>query len=130
VTAWMRRGWFLLAPVVLVACSAGDKTLTEVDNGVPPVEPTYEAVAAILDRSCAPCHHDDDEAGALPGLLDDDRNYATCRGIESDLDDIVDSSVDHERMPPGAWPRLTEEEKLLIRTWIEQGACSPCRPCR
>jgi hypothetical protein len=33
-------------------------------------------------------------------------------------------------MPPGAWPRLSEEEKLLVQRWLSQGACSPCtNPC-
>ena len=122
--------WLLAAPLLLAACSAGDKTLSEASNGALPAEPTYEAVAVILDRSCAACHHSADESGSLPGPLEDGRDYSTCRGILRDLDDIVDSSVDHERMPPGAWPRLTEEEKQLIRAWIDDGACAPCRPCR
>lgn len=120
----------LFLSACLVGCSSGDKTLVEADGGVPPIEPTYDAVFVILDRNCAPCHHSSDEKADLPAPFEDDRDYSSCSGIERDLEDILDSSVDNERMPPGAWPRLSEEEKLLIREWVDQGACSPCRPCR
>ncbi|HEX7877951.1 MAG TPA: hypothetical protein VF720_01000, partial [Candidatus Eisenbacteria bacterium] len=118
----------LAFPMLLVACSSGDKTLTEADGGVAPADPSYETVFTILDRNCAACHHDSEDAGAGPRFLEDDRDSSTCAGIERGLDDILDSAVDNERMPPGAWPRLTEEEKLVIRLWVEEGACSPCRP--
>jgi len=119
----------LILPIGLAGCSSGEKTLTEADGGTPPVDPVYDAVFVILDRSCVPCHHSSDER---PGLLpmEDGRDYDDCEGIERDLDDILDSCVENERMPPGAWPRLTEEEKLVIRQWVDAGACSPCRTCR
>jgi hypothetical protein len=38
--------------------------------------------------------------------------------------------VDEGTMPPGAWPRLTEEQRLTLHNWqdaIRTGqACYPC----
>jgi uncharacterized membrane protein len=41
--------------------------------------------------------------------------------------DILDQ-VNANEMPPGAMPRLTSEEKLIIRRWVENGAVAPCNP--
>lgn len=117
----------------VVGCDSGGQTLRQVDGGALPVAPTFEAVQQILDRNCVPCHHSGGgEEDAPRGLspAEDDRDYSSCDGILEDLDDILDTAVDGESMPPGAWPRLTEEEKLVILDWVHDGACSPCNPCR
>lgn len=111
----------VLGLVALAGCAAGDKTLVEVDPEAAPLEPTYQQVVAILDRSCVPCHSG--------GERDDGGSYDTCEGIEADLGGILRTAVDEGSMPPGAWPRLTETERLVLRRWVANGACSPCKNC-
>jgi len=115
----------------LTACDSGEQTLREADGGALPVDATYEAVEQIVERNCAACHHSgggDAPHGLQPA--EDDYDYSTCEGIQDGLGDLIDTAVNGESMPPGAWPRLTEEEKLVILEWINNGACSPCTPCK
>jgi uncharacterized membrane protein len=118
------------------ACGSGDRSLVDVDPGAAPERPTYEMVAAILDRACVPCHSGggsggggDNRPGGFIPAEDDGGPYDTCQGIVEDLEGILDTAVDGGSMPPGAWPRLDERERLIIRRWIDQGACAPCRSC-
>jgi hypothetical protein len=118
-------------------------SLGDVDPGAVPENPTWEMVFPILDRACAPCHTGDEAPGrashgtpearpaaALRAAEEDDLDYGSCAGILRGLEDLVDTGLEEESMPPGAWPRLDEREKLLIRRWIDQGACAPCgNPC-
>ena len=60
---------------------------------------------------------------------DDARPYDTCEGIVGGIDGILKTAVSEGSMPPGAWPRLPQNERLLIVRWVEQGACAPCNPC-
>ena len=134
---------FLLAAgagAFLTSCGFGDQPLGVVDPGAAPATPTYQQVKAILDHRCLACHgggSGGDRAAAIAraGLAptaaseDDDRDYSDCAGISADLDGILNAAVVEGSMPPGALPRLTEREKLIVERWILQGACSPCRPC-
>jgi hypothetical protein len=113
-------GGLLLAGAVLVllcACGSGDLPLEVVDPEAAPLQPTFAQVQAILERHCAPCH---DRGG---------RDYSSCDGIERDLDGLRGTVLESGSMPPGAWPRLDERQKLLLERWLEQGACAPCAPC-
>jgi uncharacterized membrane protein len=110
-------------PALIAACGRGDKTLLEADPQAVPLAPSYDAVRAILDRNCVPCHKGQGSDLAVRP------NFETCEGVLGDLGRIVQDAVQLEKMPPGAWPRLTEEEKLTITRWIENGACAPCKPC-
>ena len=124
-----------LLAAVFAACDSGDRTLVEVDPEAVVADPTFEMVQRIIDRSCLPCHGGgggDDKAGVrilTAAPVEDDRNYSTCFGILDDIDGIIKTGIDNESMPPGAWPRLSEEEKLIITRWLENGACAPCNPC-
>lgn len=133
-------GLVAVALVVLAGCDAGDLTLDQVDPDAVPAEPTFDQVFSIFQRECAPCHtdsKDDDEpdepqgrspspvtfGGAAP-------DYSTCAGIIANLDDALGAIFGNNNMPPGAWPRLTSEEKLIIERWVQQwddgGQVSPC----
>jgi len=120
----------LLAGLFLAACDSGDGTLSAVDPGAVPLDPSYEMVVQILDRNCVPCHKG---GGGAPGANrleeEDDPDYDSCTGIRAGLAGLLQEGVKAETMPPGAWPRLTEEEKLVITRWAAGGACSPCNPC-
>lgn len=130
----------LLASLIsfLSGCSSGDRTLAEVDPDAAPANPTYDQVVAILDRSCVPCHGAGNASPApLTSLAsreddqedDSDPDYDSCEGIQDGLDGIIQTAIDEGSMPPGAWPRLNERERLILVRWIEQGACSPCTNC-
>jgi mono/diheme cytochrome c family protein len=132
-----RAALAVLVILLTVSCGSGDRPLSAVDPEAAPAVPTYEMVAAILDRNCVPCHH----AGKVspPPRLgplgedeeedDDAEPYDTCEGIRDGIDGILDTAIDGGSMPPGAWPRLDERERLIITRWVEQGACSPCKAC-
>lgn len=115
--------------LLLAACQSGDKTLLEVDPKAVPADPSYDMVVGILDRSCVPCHKGG--GGGVSPAEDGEENphYDTCNGILRGLEGLVRTGIENESMPPGAWPRFTEPEKLIIRRWIDNGACAPCNPC-
>jgi len=139
-----QRCVFLVSILALLAsflggCSSGDRTLAEVDPNAAPATPTYDQVLAILDRACLPCHTGGSNSpqpltSLVPREDGEGDNgefpyYDTCEEIQEGLDGIVSTGIERGSMPPGAWPRLDERERLIISRWIEQGACSPCTNC-
>ena len=116
----------LAAGAVILSCGSGEKTLGVADPLAAPPHPTYEQVRVILDRRCLSCHDKGGEGDE--GGEDDDPDYSTCAGILADLGGILDTAVLDGSMPPGALPRLTEREKLILTRWIDDGAPSPCTP--
>lgn len=130
----LRRGlWFAGAIVAgaltagfafVSGCGQGEAPLESIDPDAAPLQPTYTQVAGILGRSCVPCHGgssakilngDEDEADESPDL-------STCEGVRDAVDSVW-NTIDRGTMPPGAWARLSEAEKLLIQRWKDQGAC-------
>jgi uncharacterized membrane protein len=108
-------------------CGQGDSTLATLDPDAAPLKPTYDQVAAILDRSCIPCHGGSNAQTTLASVAPD---YSTCEGVQADLEGLRHTVLERGSMPPGAWPRLSEAEKLLLQRWLDQGACAPCgTPC-
>jgi mono/diheme cytochrome c family protein len=135
------RVFLILTTVTLMAlggCDSGDLTLDQADPDAVPAEPTFDQVFSIFQRECAPCHTDDDDdgedtaeqdsPGRSPGGVGP--NYSTCASIIQNLDSALGSIFGNNDMPPGSWPRLTSEEKLIIQRWVEQweaqGEVSPC----
>jgi hypothetical protein len=122
----------LALAVGLSACAAGDRTLAEVDPQAAPLHPSYDQVLAIVDFNCAPCHGGG--SATAPSKEDggegDDLDYSSCEGIQRGLDGLRSSVLQDGSMPPGAWPRITDRDKLLLQRWLDDGACSPCSgPC-
>jgi uncharacterized membrane protein len=121
---------FLLA-VLLAACDgSGDLPLDQVDPAAVPANPTYDQVYAVLDNRCVMCHtgggDDGDGDGYAPARASDvEPDLTDCSQIVAQRFDILDQ-VEDNIMPPGAMPRLTSEQKLLIRRWVENGAPAPC----
>jgi len=120
----------LMTAAAAISCARGDRTLDEVDPAAVAAQPSYDQVFAIMQRDCAPCHKGGGEAGgsaARAAAEDDfDADLTTCRGIVDSRFDIM-ASVEANRMPPGAWPRLTSEERLILQRWIDNGAEAPCQ---
>ena len=98
------------------ACSSGDAPLATVDPEAVPADPSFEQAFGILQRECAPCH---DSGGTDPPL-------DTCEDVLDNLGGIAAETLEKNSMPPGAWPRLTSEERLLLTRWIARGADAPC----
>lgn len=96
-------------------CTSGEDTLAVIDPGSVPANPTFADVEPIILRSCKPCH----DGGEDPPL-------ATCDDIVANVDGIEETTLDENTMPPGAWPRLTSREKLLLQRWIDDGAPASC----
>jgi len=127
-----------LLPLILVAaagCNSGDATLAQVDPDAVPQDPDFEIVFGIIQRECAPCHTESDDEGpedagawagpqraALGGVEPD---LTTCEGIIASRAEI-DEEIVQNTMPPGVWPRLSSEEKLIIERWMLNGAVAPC----
>jgi len=123
---------------LLAACGSGDGTLADVDPNAVPLDPDFQLIVNILDRACVPCHGegaDDDgpedssgNAAAPYGTIafKTEPDLETCLSIIDNQDDIVDRALDKNDMPPGAWPRLSSEERLIIERWIANGAKAPC----
>jgi len=134
-----RARWILvLASLVtglVAACGSGDRPLDQVDPDSVPAEPTYDQVYAIIDRECVPCHKSGDDGGedyaySAPGaraVLDDAPKLNDCTSVVAQRNEIW-TTIENNSMPPGAWPRLTSEERLMIRRWIDNGAPAPCNP--
>ena len=114
---------------VAAGCGSGDLTLDEADPNAVAQRPSWDQVNAIFQRQCVPCHTGDGDAedlrygpagGAEPGL-------ESCDAIIENFRLCYDRIFVTNDMPPGAWPRLTSEEKLTIQRWFEAGADAPCK---
>lgn len=128
----------LLFVALVVACGSGGDTLENVDPNVVPLDPDFQLVVNIMERACVPCHEEgsndegpDDSirrADLAPGAIAFQTypDLETCESIVEHRTDIVDRALDENDMPPGAWPRLSSEERLIILRWIENGAKAPC----
>ena len=103
----------------IAACSSGDKTLDAVDPNAVIANPTFDQVNAIIHNKCVSCH--DENAS------EDYSSFTTCTAIVAERGSILDRIQDNT-MPPGALPRVTTEEKLIIQRWVENGAPAPCNP--
>jgi uncharacterized membrane protein len=121
----------LIAAAAAMSCGQGDLTLDQADPEAVSANPSYDQVFAIIQRECAACHRGEREAigDATRSAQEDDfgADLSTCRGIVESRFDIL-SAVERNTMPPGAWPRLTSEERLALQRWIQNGAEAPCNP--
>ncbi len=124
----------LAAILAAVGCGSGDLPLDEVDPNAAPANPTYDQVFAILQNNCVSCHDSGGDGGGESGYAlsrprttfeDDGPNMNDCVEIVAFAGDILDQ-IENNTMPPGAMPRLTSAQKLLLRRWVENGTPAPC----
>jgi uncharacterized membrane protein len=131
------RPWLFLASLAVagavISCESGDRTLEAVDPEAVAANPTYDQVFAIIQNKCVLCHEGSGEGDGggedyrFVAAEDDVPGLETCTSIVALREDILARAEDNT-MPPGALPRLTSEEKLIIRRWINNGAIAPCNP--
>jgi len=111
-------------------CASGDRTLDAVDPNAVASEPTYEQVYAIIHNNCTNCHSGSEEGSSdnfrLSTLAEGEVwPFTTCDEIVGQRADIL-ARVEDNTMPPGVLPRLTSEQKLILKRWVENGAPAPC----
>ena len=120
--------------IAFIACASGDKPLEVVDPNAAPLDPDFELVFNIIQNECTPCHDDREDEGESDRVFGGGPSRGG--GVEPPLetcDDIYNyrfdiwSEIDQNTMPTGAWPRLSEVEKLIVKRWLDNGATVPCR---
>jgi uncharacterized membrane protein len=109
------RLFAMAALLVPLGCTSGDRPLGEVDPDAVPQTTTYDQVYSIIQRDCLPCH---DEGGVDPP-------YDTCDHVVANFGVLFEQVIEQNRMPPGAWPRLSSEERLVFLRWNGEAPCTP-----
>ena len=102
------------AATILFGCTSGDRPLGEVDPNAVPQTTTYDQVNSIIQRECVPCH---DKGGQEP-------RFDTCDHVVDNFDDLFEQVFEKNAMPPGAWPRLSSEERLVFLRWNGEAPCT------
>jgi uncharacterized membrane protein len=111
-------GLYIAASAALLAaggCASGDQLLAEADPDAVPQITTYDQVHSIIQRDCLPCH---DTGG-------EDPPYDTCENILVNFDALFAQVFVENAMPPGAWPRLSSEDRLVLLRWNGEAPCTP-----
>jgi len=117
-----RQIWLILtcvlfaAAAAILSCSSGDRSLDAVDPNAVATHPTFDQVNAIVHNKCVTCHYTNSERYS---------SFETCADVVALAPDIL-KRVEDNTMPPGALPRLTSEEKLIIQRWVANGEPAPC----
>jgi len=105
----------LIAACSIWGCASGDSPLSEVDPDAVPDSTSYDQIYSIIQRECLPCH---DDGGTAPP-------YDTCEHVIENFDALFDQVFVKNEMPPGAWPRLSSEERLVLLRWNGEAPCVP-----
>lgn len=123
-TTMITRTRYLFAAIIcgafiaLAGCGSGDLTLGQADPKAVPADPSFDLVFSIIERECVSCHGSDSS--------EERPNLSTCEDVVAQSLLIETEVLIKNSMPPGAQPRLTSEEKLIIERWLENGAKAPC----
>ncbi|MCC6599218.1 MAG: urate hydroxylase PuuD [Crocinitomicaceae bacterium] len=108
----------MLLLLALFTSPAFEKT-TEASPPVP-----FTEVNAIFQQRCVQCHSsaptDDQWTSAPNGVM-----YDTPEQIQSMTDKILIRAVDTKTMPQGNKTGMTDEERMVLKRWIQQGAKIP-----
>ncbi len=115
----MKRLLLVLLLMSIAGCTSGEDTLVKVDPDAVAEVPSWSEFYNVIQRECAPCH----DGAVEPELVD-------CDDIIDELGAITDQVLVKNTMPPGAWPRLTSEEKLIItrynNNYLTDVSVPPC----
>ena len=118
-----QRSVYLLFSIIVITvvalaaigagCGSGDLPLWEADPEAVPEVTEWEQVNAIVQRECTPCHGENGE----------EPRYDRCEDVVGNFEDLYDQVFEQNLMPPGAWPRLSSEEKLVLSRWSGEAPC-------
>jgi uncharacterized membrane protein len=104
-----------LIGLVMVTAPAPKKSAKD----LPPV--SFLSVQTIIQKRCTVCHSsnptDDVNQTAPNGIM-----FDTPEQIKSHADRILVRAVQTKTMPQGNKTEMTEDERELLRVWIDQGA--------
>ena len=83
--------------------------------------PPFAQVRALLVERCAVCHS---ETPVMPGFIAPPVNVKmdTPQQIRALVERIRTRAVEQKTMPPGNLTHITDEERDLLRRWIDAGA--------
>ena len=98
---------------LMAGCGSGDLPLSEADPSAVPDTTGWTQVNSIVQRECTPCH----------GPNGKEPRYDRCEDVVANFSDLYEQVFELNEMPPGAWPRLTSEEKLVLTRWSGDAPC-------
>ena len=94
------------------------------DEAAPAIDFAHQ-VAPVLRQHCVPCHGGNAAKGSFSlntrELLLASGHAEPGEPDASYLLELVNSDDAEVQMPPANQPRMLEDQRLLLRTWIEQG---------
>jgi uncharacterized membrane protein len=103
--AWWIPAVSLIGVVALAAWLQPEETATEGTGSV-----SFGQIQPVVAERCAPCHSG---ASAPLGV-----QLETREQIEARADDIEKQAVQTRAMPPGNTTGMTEDERVLLASWI------------
>lgn len=128
-------GWLFIASAIWQGCSTGNNDEKSAISSKGKVDFNFH-VKPILSDKCFACHGPDEkkrqanfrldtEAGAFRALASDSTHYAIVKGNADEsvlIKRIFSEDPSFHMPPPESNLVLTEQEKITLRKWIEQGA--------
>ncbi|NOH33476.1 urate hydroxylase PuuD [Vibrio chagasii] len=105
------------------ASAAADSQAVPADHAMPTANAgvSFETINKVIQERCSVCHSATPShaafAAAPAGVMLD-----TPEEIKANVPRIVAQTVTTQVMPLGNMTQMTEEERALIGTWVEQGA--------
>ena len=105
------------------ASTAADSQAVPADHAMPTANAgvSFETINKVIQERCSVCHSATPShaafAAAPAGVMLD-----TPEEIKANVPRIVAQTVTTQVMPLGNMTQMTEEERALIGTWVEQGA--------
>lgn len=101
------------SPATSAAPSEGSTPSTP-DTGVPALKVSFAEIQPIIKQRCFQCHGNGQVNGGV--------SYDNPADIQSHASRIKFRVVDAKNMPQGNVTGMTDQERELIRLWVEQGA--------
>lgn len=108
---------FSIAGSLLPACERGR-------TGTPPPEVSYVQARAVVDRHCVSCHSERPTIPAFP-IAPDGFVFDTAGQMRRHAERIRVRTIVDRTMPLLNKTGMTDEEREILRRWIDAGAKTP-----